>query len=67
MDVSLAQRILVGKDGFVVILYPTQGLWVLFVALRAKLRYTKILIRKQLYMNADAYGPSPTSSLLKII
>jgi hypothetical protein len=34
---------LVGKDGFVAIPYPTQGLWVLFMAWRAKARAQKIL------------------------
>ena len=57
---------LVGKDGYVVIPYPTQGLWALFMVWWAKLRYTKILIKKQGYMNADAYEPSPTRSSLKI-
>jgi hypothetical protein len=47
VSVSFDQRILVGKGGFVVIPYPTQGLWVLFVAWWAKLRYTKILIKNR--------------------
>lgn len=62
----LRQRMLMGKDGLVVIPYPTQALWALFMAWWAELRYTKILIKKQGYMNADSYGPSPTSSSLKI-
>jgi hypothetical protein len=46
VGVPLGQRMLVGKDGFLVIPYPTQGLWMLFMAWWAKLRYTKILIKK---------------------
>jgi hypothetical protein len=45
VGVSLGQRMLVGKDGFVVIPYPTQGLWVLFMTWWAKVRYTKLLIK----------------------
>ena len=46
VGVPLGQRMLVGKDGFLVIPYPTQGLWMLFMAWWTKLRYTKILIKK---------------------
>jgi len=38
---------LVGKDGFEVIPYPAQGLWVLFMAWWSKLRSTKILIKNR--------------------
>lgn len=67
VGVPLGQRMLVGKDGFLVIPYPTQGLWMLFMAWWTKLRYTKILIKKKRgYTNADAYGSSPTRSSVKI-